>query len=157
MLRCPSFLLPPSFFLLPALLPLHFSFLCKTFLFPCSLLLPFAIVEKTASDAGDFISVWLWATVNGIGFNGACAPWAYDTSCWRSSCHTPRPAVRMGRVSGMLCFISSIIYLELGDHGAYSPCTLQYNSFLLFDNKVIEECNEVILPADSIQSIKNNL
>lgn len=144
MLRCPSFLLPPSFFLPPALLPLHFSFLCKTFLFPCSLLLPFAIVEKTASDAGDFISVWVLATVNGIGFNGACAPWAYDTSCWRSSCHTPRPAMRMGRVSGMLCFISSIIYLELGDHGEYSPCTLQYNSFLLFDKKVIEECNEVI-------------
>lgn len=31
-----------------------------------------------------------------------------------------------------------------------------YNSFLLFDETVIEECNKVILPADSIQSIKKN-
>lgn len=74
MLRCPSFLLSPSFFLPPALLPLHFSFLCQTFLFPCSLLLPFAVVEKTASDDEEFIGVWFWATVNGIGVNGVCTP-----------------------------------------------------------------------------------
>lgn len=111
-LRLPYSSPPPSF---------TFFLSCQTFLFPCSLLLPFAIVEKTASNDSDFISVWLLATVHGIGFDGACAPWACDTSCWRICCHTPRPDMRMGKVSGMLCFISSIVYLELGDDGEYSP------------------------------------